>query len=86
MIVSKCSIEIHILTLRIKYWNVKSMSATHKYQLWIHQCQEVIWQAQMKKIRQKRLLAALVRNEISLQLKKKKIMPKNFFGFTQYSN
>lgn len=55
------------------------MSATYEYQQWIHQCCEIIRQAEIDKIRRKRILLALISNEIYLQLRKKKYAKKRFW-------
>lgn len=42
------------------------MSATYKYQVWIHRCRKIIRQAEIEKIGRKQILLALVYNEIYL--------------------
>lgn len=43
------------------------MAGTYKYQMSVYECQKVIRQNEITKIRQKRILATLLCNEISLQ-------------------
>ncbi|XP_044588533.1 putative nuclease HARBI1 [Cotesia glomerata] len=56
------------------------MADEYDYQLWIYQCQKIIRQAQIKKkIRRKRIICALLCNEIVIQRSKKKYTPKKFW-------
>ncbi|KAH0540022.1 hypothetical protein KQX54_011278 [Cotesia glomerata] len=56
------------------------MADEYDYQLWIYQCQKIIRQAQIKKkIRRKRIICALLCNELVIQRSKKKYTPKKFW-------
>ncbi|KAG8041667.1 hypothetical protein G9C98_002960 [Cotesia typhae] len=54
------------------------MSSVIKYQKWIYECQQLIYEAEIRKIRRKRILVALVLNEI-LMCKNKKNSKKQFW-------
>ncbi|CAG5079591.1 Protein of unknown function [Cotesia congregata] len=56
------------------------MASEYDYQLWIYKCQKIIHQAQIKKkIRRKRIICALLCNEMVIQICKRKYTPKKFW-------
>lgn len=55
------------------------MSNINKYQKWIYECQQIIRNAEIRKIRRKRVLAALAANEIVRLKNKKKKCRKRFW-------
>lgn len=60
------------------------MAFVEKYQKWVDQCQQIAHRARIQKVRRKRVLTALVVNDILLRKKKKECSPKRFWVHPLY--